>query len=118
MSQLACTTDNNSLERYEEEKFPKWAEYLPTLSENDISLASPVLYVEHLELDVSEKGLYNSEKMDTNRRWIEEEKYQPKTKLGQRLWELRKKIISGGAKLLNEEELEREVQERKGGIRE
>jgi hypothetical protein len=42
-------------------------------------------------------------------------KYQAKTPLGRRLWELRTAIVHSDAKLLNWEEIEREVRERRGG---
>jgi hypothetical protein len=44
--------------------------------------------------------------------------FQPKTPLGRRLWELRKRIVASGEPLLDWDDLERELAERRGGIRE
>lgn len=41
-------------------------------------------------------------------------RYQPRTILGMKLWKLRQKIVVAGAPLLNWDELEQEVAERKG----
>ncbi len=41
--------------------------------------------------------------------------YQPRTKLGQRLWELRSKIVASGANLLSWDEIEEEVADRREG---
>jgi len=40
--------------------------------------------------------------------------YMPKTPLGQRLWEIRARLIASGERLLGWEEIEREVSERRG----
>jgi hypothetical protein len=40
--------------------------------------------------------------------------YKPRTALGNKLWELRQKILASGAPLLNWNELEQEIAERKG----
>lgn len=40
--------------------------------------------------------------------------YRPRTSLGRTLWELRSKIIESGIPMLNAEELEREIKERRG----
>jgi hypothetical protein len=42
--------------------------------------------------------------------------YIPKTPLGQRLLEIRARSIAAGMKLLSEEELDKEIAERKGGV--
>jgi len=47
-----------------------------------------------------------------------EPEFQPKTALGRRLWELRKKIVASGEPLLDWEDLEREIAERRGGVSE
>jgi hypothetical protein len=44
-----------------------------------------------------------------------EEEFEPRTELGRRLWELRKRIVSSGEPLLDWDDLEREVAERRGG---
>jgi hypothetical protein len=43
------------------------------------------------------------------------EEFEPRTELGRRLWELRKRIVSSGEPLLDWDDLEREVAERRGG---
>jgi hypothetical protein len=43
-----------------------------------------------------------------------EEDFQPKTPLGRRLWEIRQEFLKSGEPLLNWEDLEREVAERRG----
>lgn len=40
--------------------------------------------------------------------------YKPKTPLGQRLWEIRSRIVASGEPLLGWEEVEQEVAERRG----
>jgi hypothetical protein len=40
------------------------------------------------------------------------------TPLAKKLWELRQKIVESGAPLLDWDDIEREVQERRGGVRE
>lgn len=45
-----------------------------------------------------------------------EPEFQPKTPLGRRLWELRKQIVASGEPLLEWEDLEREIAERRGGV--
>lgn len=40
------------------------------------------------------------------------------TPLAKKLWELRQKIIASGVPLLDWNDIEREVQERRGGVRE
>jgi hypothetical protein len=44
-----------------------------------------------------------------------EPEFQPKTELGRQLWELRKQIVASGEPLLDWEDLEREIAERRGG---
>jgi len=46
------------------------------------------------------------------------EDFEPRTELGRRLWELRKKIVASGEPLLSRDEIEREVAERRGGVSE
>ena len=43
--------------------------------------------------------------------------YQPRTKLGKRLWELRSQIVASGVKLLDWDEIEQEVTERRESAR-
>lgn len=47
-----------------------------------------------------------------------EPEFQPKTPLGRRLWELRQQIVASGELLLDWEDLEREIAERRGGVSE
>lgn len=47
-----------------------------------------------------------------------EPEFQPKTPLGRSLWELRKQIVASGEPLLDREDLEREIAERRGGVSE
>jgi len=47
-----------------------------------------------------------------------EEEFKPRTPLGRRLWELRKRIIASGQPLLDWDDLEREIAERRGGVSE
>jgi hypothetical protein len=47
-----------------------------------------------------------------------EPKFQPKTPLGRRLWELRQQIVASGEPMLDWKDLEREIAERRGGISE
>lgn len=42
------------------------------------------------------------------------EEFHPRTPLGRRLWEVRKRIVESGEPLLDQEGLEREVAERRG----
>ncbi len=42
--------------------------------------------------------------------------YQPKTPLGQRLWEIRSRIVASSPPLLGWEDIEREVIERRGEV--
>ncbi|MFY9819846.1 MAG: hypothetical protein WAM82_00585 [Thermoanaerobaculia bacterium] len=48
----------------------------------------------------------------------EDKDFQPKTPLGRRLWELRKRIVVSGEPLLDWDDLEREIAERRGGVSE
>jgi hypothetical protein len=47
-----------------------------------------------------------------------EPEYTPQTTLAKKLWEIRQRAIVSGLQLLNEEEVERELAERRGGYRE
>lgn len=47
-----------------------------------------------------------------------EPEFQPKTSLGRRLWALRQQILASGEPLLDWEDLEREIAERRGGVSE
>jgi hypothetical protein len=47
-----------------------------------------------------------------------EEYFEPRTPLGRQLWELRKRIVASGEPLLDREQIEREVVERRGGVSE
>jgi chorismate-pyruvate lyase len=42
---------------------------------------------------------------------------QAKTPLGRRLWEIRARIVASGAPLLSWDEIDREIEERRGGSR-
>jgi len=42
--------------------------------------------------------------------------FSPKTPLGKRLWEIRKKYVASGEPLLDWDEIEKEVKERRGGV--
>jgi hypothetical protein len=44
--------------------------------------------------------------------------FELRTPLAKKLWELRQKIIASGVPLLDWDDIEREVQERRGGVRE
>jgi len=43
--------------------------------------------------------------------------YRPRTKLGERLWDIRTRIVASGVPLLDWDDLEREVHERRGEVR-
>jgi hypothetical protein len=43
------------------------------------------------------------------------EEYVPKTPLGQRLWQIRQEVVESGEPLLDWDDIEREVAERRGG---
>ena len=45
-----------------------------------------------------------------------EEEFHPRTPLGRRLWEIRKRIEESGEPLLDREGLEKEIAERRGGV--
>lgn len=45
---------------------------------------------------------------------ILESEYVPQTPLAKKLWEIRQRAIASGMQLLNEEEIERELAERRG----
>jgi hypothetical protein len=45
-----------------------------------------------------------------------EEEFRPRTPLGRRLWEIRKRIVESGEPLLDWDDLEREIAERRGGV--
>ena len=47
-----------------------------------------------------------------------EEEFQPRTPLGSRLWELRKRIVASGEPLLDWDDLEQAIAERRGGVSE
>jgi hypothetical protein len=49
------------------------------------------------------------------RRTLDAEPFRPKTELGKRLWEIRMRRIATGEPLMGPEEVEREIQERRGG---
>jgi hypothetical protein len=46
------------------------------------------------------------------------EEYVPKTPLGQRLWQIRQEVVESGEPLLDWDDIEREVAERRGGSNE
>jgi hypothetical protein len=46
------------------------------------------------------------------------EEFQPRTPLGRRLWELRKRIVASGEPLLDWDDIDREIAERRGGVSE
>jgi hypothetical protein len=43
------------------------------------------------------------------------EQYVPQTSLGQRLWQIRQEVVESGEPLLDWDDVEREVAERRGG---
>lgn len=47
-----------------------------------------------------------------------ESEFVPQTPLAKKLWEIRQEIVASGVPLLSQEELERELAERRGGWRE
>jgi len=42
--------------------------------------------------------------------------FRPRTALGQELWKLRKRIVASGEPLLDDDQIEEEVDRRRGGI--
>ena len=48
---------------------------------------------------------------------VQETDYVPQTPLGQRLWQIRQRIVRSGEPLLDWDGIEREVAERRGGSR-
>lgn len=48
---------------------------------------------------------------------IREREYVPQSPLGQRLWQIRQRIVESGEPLLDWDGIEREVAERRGGSR-
>jgi hypothetical protein len=50
------------------------------------------------------------------KRVVKDFDFKPKTELGKRLWAIRQRAIASGVKLLNSEELEKEIQSRRGGV--
>jgi hypothetical protein len=55
-----------------------------------------------------------SAKVELEARRPEAPDYEPQTPLGKRLWALRKKIIASGEPLLDWDDVERELAERRG----
>ena len=55
---------------------------------------------------------------EVNQSQLAEEEFKPRTPLGRRLWELRKRIVASGEPLLDWDDLEREIAERRGGVSE
>jgi hypothetical protein len=55
---------------------------------------------------------------ETEQPLLPEEEFKPRTPLGRRLWELRKRIVASGQPLLDWDDLEREIAERRGGVSE
>lgn len=49
---------------------------------------------------------------------VPESDFQPRTPLGRRLWEIRNRILASGEPLLDWDDIEREVAERRGGVSE
>ncbi len=47
-----------------------------------------------------------------------EPQFVPQTPLGNKLWEIRQKIVAAGVPLLSDDELEQEILERRGGWQE
>jgi hypothetical protein len=58
------------------------------------------------------------QRMMTESLEAQEPEFRPKTELGRRLWELRKQIVASGEPLLEWEDLEKEIAERRGGVSE
>jgi len=49
------------------------------------------------------------------KRVVKDFEFKPKTELGKRLWAIRQRAIAEGMKLLNADELEKEILERRAG---
>ena len=47
---------------------------------------------------------------------VQPEEYVPRTELGRKLWEIRKRIVAAGEATMTWEDIEREVAERWGGV--
>ena len=45
---------------------------------------------------------------------LEIEEYHPRTALGRRLWRIRKRIVASGERLLDWDDLDREIADRRG----
>ena len=48
--------------------------------------------------------------------YSDEPAFRPRTALGQELWKLRRRIVASGEPLLDEDQIEDEVDRRRGGI--
>jgi hypothetical protein len=60
--------------------------------------------------------LDSARKPSTKHRVEASAEYRPRTPLGRRLWELRKRIVASGQPLLSWEDLDREVAARRGQV--
>jgi hypothetical protein len=73
-----------------------------------------------LEKEIAERrgGVSEEDTIDAGERPTVpvEDEFQPRTPLGRSLWELRKQIVASGEPLLDRDDLEREVAERRGGV--
>ena len=61
-------------------------------------------------------GLENEERMLVEARWRSLSTYKPRTELGMRLLKLRRRYIEAGGRLLNRDELDREIAEGRGDL--
>ena len=64
--------------------------------------------------DISEAGLEDHEAGQAASDWQEAISYRPRTPLGQRLWEIRSRIVASEKSLLGWEEIEEEIAVRRG----
>jgi len=65
-------------------------------------------------LDISLTGLEDSLAKSAESIWREAISHKPRTPLGQKLWEIRARILASGAPLLSLEEIEGEIAVRRG----
>ena len=70
-------------------------------------------YWRELPPEAQEKVLEFAKSLKSN-----EPEFVPETELGKKLWEIRQRIVQSGVPLLSEEELARELAERRGGWQE
>jgi hypothetical protein len=64
---------------------------------------------------VAKKSAVTETRAVEKKRVVKEFDFKPKTELGKRLWAIRQRAIAEGMKLLNADELEKEILERRAG---